>query len=412
MDIKLFLLIIALSAIMAPTIWAQSLSPVACDCNKAIKIPFGQNGSYGPTVPPNGYGKVPEIKSSKNDIYFFEREHNSAWYFFDIKHDGVLAMTITPVNPNDDYDFLLFKYTDSCFCNDLIKKKIMPVRTNISRTGKGGPGITGLNNQEKNSFFSAGIGKPFSKSIDVKNGEEYYLVLDNVYPNGNGHTIELGYEKKVQITGIVLNGENKPVKAEVSMEDYRGSEVTKTVSDSITGKYILNGSVIVNKNYSVVYFEDSSFVQIREIKSEDLIKDNYTIGNLKTVLPRLRKGKKYPLGTINFFPGSSRPLPTAYPSMRALCKLMKKNPEMVIQIQGHVNGTEHSPESDSSYQFIIQKLSEQRAKTIFDYLIEKGIDRQRMSTIGFGEKFMLFPDPKNNEEAMQNMRVEIEVINY
>jgi len=182
MNIKLFLLLIALSVMLAPIANAQEKGipkkPIASDCNKAIKIPFDKKGFYGPTVPPDGYGEIQEIKSNKkNDLYFFEKEHNSAWYYFDVKTNGTIALTITPLNPKDDYDFLLFKYTDSCFCNDLVKKKIMPVRTNISRTGLGGTEITGLSHQEENLFFSAGKGKPFSKSIEVKKGERYYLAF-------------------------------------------------------------------------------------------------------------------------------------------------------------------------------------------------------------------------------------------
>jgi len=142
------------------------LKPIAPDCNKAINIPFENKGSYGPTIAPNGGGETEEIQTNKkNDKYYFEKEHNTGWYYFDIKYDGILFMTITPKNSKDDYDFILFKYTDSTFCDELIKKNIIPVRTNISRTGMGGSEITGLSNNEENLFYSAGKGRAFSKSV-------------------------------------------------------------------------------------------------------------------------------------------------------------------------------------------------------------------------------------------------------
>ena len=412
MNKNLFLLLIALCVILAPAVNAQKKDvprkPIASECNKAIKIVLDKKGFYGPTVAPNGSGEIEEIKSDKkNDLYFFEKEHNSAWYYFDIKTNGILAFTITPLNPKDDYDFILFKYTDSCFCNNIVKKKIIPVRTNISRTGLGETEITGLTNREENSFFSAGKGKPFSKSIPVKKGERYYLVLDNVYPNGDGHTIEIGYEKEVSISGIVLNEENKPIKAEVILEDTKGNEVKKTFSDSETGKYTINTTVFVNTNYNVVYLQDSSFVKITEIKSNSLIKNNYKLTDIKIILPKLRKGAKYQMDAINFFGNSSIPLPSVYSSIKSLYKLMKKNPNMIISIEGHVN----SP-GESTSENICQKLSKDRAITIYNYLLKEKINKDRMSTVGYSNKFMLFPNPKNEEEQIKNRRVEIKVISY
>jgi len=411
MNIKMFLLVIALSVMLAPAINAQKKNapkkPIASDCNKAIKINLDKKAVYGPTVAPSGFGEIQEIKSNKkNDKYFFEEEHNSAWYCFNIKTDGTIALTITPLNPKDDYDFILFKYTDSCFCKNIVKSKIIPVRTNISRTGLGGTVITGLSNNEVNLFFCAGKGKPFSKSLDVKKGEKYYLVLDNVYQNGDGHSIEIGYEREASISGIVLNEANKPFKAEVILEDQKGIEVKKTFSDSLTGKYTLNTTVLVNTNYNVVYLQDSSFVKISEIKADNLIKNNYKLDDIRIILPKLRKGAKYQMDAINFYGNSPIPLPSAYSSIKALYKLMKKNPKMIISIEGHVN----DPNTiDNKIDF---ELSYDRAKTIFNYLVEKGIREERMSSKGYGSKFMLFPNPKNEEQQIKNRRVEIKIISY
>jgi len=418
MNIKFFLLIIALSVILAPAVNAQKKDapkkPIASDCGKAIKINLDKKAVYGPTVAPNGYGEIQEIKSNKkNDLYFFEKEHNSAWYYFTVKTDGIIALTITPLDPKDDYDFILFKYTDSCFCSDIVKNKIIPVRTNISRTGLGGIEITGLNNNAENLFFSAGKGKPFSKSLEVKKGEKYYLVLDNVYPNGDGHSIEIGYEREATISGVVLNEENKPIKAEVILEDQKGNEVKKTISDSLTGKYTFNAFLFVNTNYNVVYLQDSSFVKISEIKSENLIKNNFKLEDIRIVLPKLRKGTRYSMDVINFYPGSIEPLPEAYSSMKSLLRLMKKNPKMIISIEGHVN----NPYKDridiiGNEELLDQQVSEGRAKTIYNYLVNNKIEEKRMSVIGYGSKFMLFPNPKTEEQQIQNRRVEIKVISY
>jgi len=406
MNIKLLILLIIVLGTIAPAMAQKKLKPIAGDCDSAIKIILNKKGFYGPTVPPNGFGKKNEIKAKQGDKYFFEQEHNSAWYCFNTTTNGKLGIIITPTNEKDDYDFILFKYTDSSFCADVIKKKITPVRTNISRTGKGGTSTTGLSDKGENEFFSSGIGKPFSKSIEVKKGEKYYLVLDNVYPNGEGHTIEIGFQKEIQISGTVLNEENKPIKADVVLEDTKGNEIAKTISDPITGNYFIKENIFTNANYSIIYLEDSSFVGVKELKSLELDKNNYQLKDIKTILPKLKKGEKYRMNDINFYGDSPTPLPSAYPSIKALYKLMKKNPNMIISIEGHVNNPNGTDNNECD------QLSQNRATTICNYLLDRKISKDRMSTIGYGSKFMLFPNPKNESEQIQNRRVEIKVISY
>ena len=56
----MFLLVIALSVMLAPAINAQKKNapkkPIASDCNKAIKINLDKKAVYGPTVAPSGFG--------------------------------------------------------------------------------------------------------------------------------------------------------------------------------------------------------------------------------------------------------------------------------------------------------------------------------------------------------------------
>lgn len=382
-----------------------ALKPVFSDCDSAIKIPFGKKALYGPTVAPKGFGKKQEIKSeNKNDLHFFEKEHNSAWYYFDIPFDGQLVLEIVPEKNDDDYDFLLFKWTDANFCDDIKKKKIIPVRTNLARTGRGNSGLTGLSRTANGEFIHSGIGSAYTSPVTVKKGERFYLVLDNVYPNGGGHTIKLAYEKEVHISGTVHDENQKPLKAEITVENSYGNEIGRTESDS-TGHYKLTTWLWTSEHYTLITFNDSSFLDAREISQEKLEKEKYNLNDIKIILPKLKGGKKYELGAINFFGDQAIVLTESNSSMNALGKLMKKNKKMIVRIEGHVNNPTH--ESEESY---CQDLSERRAKTVYDFLLSNGINKERISTIGFGDKHMLFPKAKSDEEQKKNRRVEINVI--
>jgi outer membrane protein OmpA-like peptidoglycan-associated protein len=376
----------------APKLWR-----IEADSRKAVKIPFFATGIYGPTVAPDGPGAVEEIKSSKkNDEYSFEREHNCAWYYFRALRDGDLVLEITPLKAGDDYDFMLFKFTDSTFFDRLAQHKLKPVRTNISRSGKEGDGRTGLSSQGKSEFIHAGPGEIFSKSLPVKKGEVYYLVLDNVYPEGGGHTVRLGYEKQAEISGTVLDEDNRPIKAEVILADDHGNKLAQMQSDSLTGKYNFSVSLWEKSPYTISFVQDCSFVETRQISTD------YKLNDIRTVMQKLKGGRKYSLGGINFYDNSEDLLPGSYQAVDNLCRLMKKNPKMVIRIEGHVNGPGIGP--------VMQLLSEERAESVFDYLLNAGIDKERMSIVGFSNKFQLYPHPKSSAEESANRRVEINVI--
>ncbi|MDP1745624.1 MAG: OmpA family protein [Bacteroidota bacterium] len=369
----------------------------ACDCKDAIKINTTKATQYGLTKPSLGFGSIQEITSkSKGDKSAFEAEHNTAWYLLSINFDGEFVFEITPQDTTNDYDFLLYKYTDTSFCQGIQKNKIKPVRSNLSRLNSQNKGITGLASDAKSEFVGKGIGAAYSKSVKVLKGEKYMLVLDNVYPDGKGHVIHFNYVKQVSISGVILDADSVPVKSEISFTDNKGNLV-KQVNTESDGKYTINTEMKEDLNYSLSFSSDSSFTSIKTINTKELKQTN-SFTDVRTILLKLKKGMKYNMSSINFFGGEATLLPSSYLSIEALYKLMKKNKRMIIRIEGHINGSGHHP------------LSVSRAKTVYDYLQKQGIEKERMSFIGFGGEKQLYPNTRNETEASANRRVEINVI--
>jgi outer membrane protein OmpA-like peptidoglycan-associated protein len=54
-------------------------------------------------------------------------------------------------------------------------------------------------------------------------------------------------------------------------------------------------------------------------------------------------------------------------------------------------------------------MSDERAKSVMRYLIENGIQKDRLSTKGFGNSKPIYPKPKNEQEIQANRRVEVMV---
>jgi outer membrane protein OmpA-like peptidoglycan-associated protein len=117
-------------------------------------------------------------------------------------------------------------------------------------------------------------------------------------------------------------------------------------------------------------------------------------------LDRIAKGKTMQIEEIEFKPGTSEILPESEPKLKRLKDFMALNSEIEVEIQGHVfligeNG------------FASQKLSEGRAKRVMAYLVDNGINKNRMTAVGYGNTKPIYPDPKFAYEEQANRRVEI-----
>jgi outer membrane protein OmpA-like peptidoglycan-associated protein len=117
-------------------------------------------------------------------------------------------------------------------------------------------------------------------------------------------------------------------------------------------------------------------------------------------LDHIAKGKSIQIEEIEFKPGTSEILPGSEGKLKRLKDFMALNSDVNIEIQGHVfligdNG------------LASQKLSEARAKRVMAYLVDNGINKNRMTAVGYGNTRPIYPTPKFAYEEQANRRVEI-----
>jgi hypothetical protein len=89
------------------------------------------------------------------------------------------------------------------------------------------------------------------------------------------------------------------------------------------------------------------------------------------------------------------------PQLDSAAIILKNYPNIEILIKGHT-----SSEGDANYN---QKLSEQRAAAVKNYLVQKGINPQRMTTQGYGKTQLLVPDDSEDNKRL-NRRIEFEIV--
>jgi outer membrane protein OmpA-like peptidoglycan-associated protein len=133
---------------------------------------------------------------------------------------------------------------------------------------------------------------------------------------------------------------------------------------------------------------------IRQDTETEILKErkNFVIQNIMSV---------FKLSKVEFKTGSSILTKESTKLLDRVSKIMKKHTEYKYKIQGH---TDSSGNENSNL-----KLSDNRSKSVKDYLISKGVDANILSSVGFGSSKPI-ADNKTAEGRSVNRRVVFEIL--
>jgi len=142
-------------------------------------------------------------------------------------------------------------------------------------------------------------------------------------------------------------------------------------------------------------------------KADSLISSNAP--TLSQELQRsLLTGKNIRIDNLNFKPGLDIIVPQSEPVLFELLKLLEDNPKLEIELQGYVCCTEDGSDG-ANFRTGGDYLSRDRAKAVYDFLIEKGIDRNRLEYNGFGGSNKIANPEVTLADQNANRRVEIRI---
>jgi uncharacterized protein (TIGR02145 family) len=168
------------------------LPPTVQDCLGAIPV---CQSVYSTTQSYLGHGNVyPEIRANNACPLCMDGEINDVFYIFTVQTSGVFRFTLTPNNPNNDYDWELFNMTNAT-CDQLYT---LALKLSVSCNSYGlvsNSGPTGINtllsdNTDCNGGGSMN-GPPFNKDLDVLAGQTYLLNISNwSSTNQEGYTLD------------------------------------------------------------------------------------------------------------------------------------------------------------------------------------------------------------------------------
>ncbi|HBH22228.1 MAG TPA: hypothetical protein DDY13_02275 [Cytophagales bacterium] len=123
----------------------------------------------------------------------------------------------------------------------------------------------------------------------------------------------------------------------------------------------------------------------------------------KIYLTPLEIGQRAQLHNLQFEQSKAALLPESEPELQRLYEIMEKNQSLVIEISGH---TDNQGGFDANVE-----LSEQRAEVVKDYLTERGIEKRRITSKGYGPTRPIASNA-SEETRKLNRRVEIEILDY
>ncbi|WP_299195597.1 OmpA family protein [uncultured Erythrobacter sp.] len=138
--------------------------------------------------------------------------------------------------------------------------------------------------------------------------------------------------------------------------------------------------------------------QIRELDEEleGTGVDVEEVGDQDAILVRLPDGVTFARGSADINPGF-------YESLNSVADSLIRYPNSLIDVYGFTDTTG----SDA----LNQRLSEQRARSVADYLAARGVARARLETRGYGESYdYLRVKTADGVDEPLNRRVEIKII--
>jgi OmpA-OmpF porin, OOP family len=248
----------------------------------------------------------------------------------------------------------------------------------------------------------------FSLFITADGGKAYYSheeTRDDGYSVSKIYEVSLPEENWIQnrsnyVKGVVRDKETKQfLSARIELVDLKTNRVISLVeSDSLKGDYLMvltsgaEYALYVTKNGYL--FKSLNFNYSEVTNFEPIIVD--------VELEKVKTGSVVVLNNIFFDTDKYELKEKSTPELQKIIRFLNDHPGLKIQISGHTDNV-------GAIDYNIQ-LSLRRATSVYQYLIDNGIDKKRLLYKGFGASR---PVADNTTESGRqlNRRIEVAIVN-
>ncbi|HSZ24979.1 MAG TPA: OmpA family protein, partial [Cytophagaceae bacterium] len=234
-------------------------------------------------------------------------------------------------------------------------------------------------------------------------GEVIYLSNTNSNSKDDIYKIELPKEfrpdKIVSLEGVIRDEEtNKIIPATIKVNNINTKEqVVEIKNNEVTGKY----TVLLQEGeiYDVSISSKGRTFQSEVVDLQNTKK--YQIVNKDIKLKPLKTNTSFVLNNIFFGFDSANVKKDSELELERVVVLMKENPTMVVEISAHTD--------DKGSDVYNNRLSQARAEAVVNYLVSKGIVKEKLVAKGYGKIQPAFVNDSDENRA-KNRRVEFKVL--
>jgi outer membrane protein OmpA-like peptidoglycan-associated protein len=255
------------------------------------------------------------------------------------------------------------------------------------------------------------MGYPINSSGDenglsvTAGGQFAFFASNNL--NGYGgydiYTFELPAALRPQmvtyVKGTVIDIKTRqPLEAEIEIIDLDKDQVVyQNYSDPDNGSFL--ATLIAGRNYGLNVSKDGYlFYSANFSLVGHAIKDPYYV---TAELSPIEVGNKVVLNNIFFDTNRFDIKPDSYAELQKLVDFLTKNPTVHIEISGHTDNVGNKPAN--------QVLSQNRAKSVFQYLVNHGVAPARLVYKGYGDTQPILPNTSDDNRS-KNRRTEFKII--
>jgi outer membrane protein OmpA-like peptidoglycan-associated protein len=176
-----------------------------------------------------------------------------------------------------------------------------------------------------------------------------------------------------------------------------GKTIMQSVSEKVSGDFL--ACLTTGKDYALNVSKDGYLFYSDHFSCTD------TAGILNAFVLDVRlnaaeKGEKVILKNVFFDTNLFTLKPESMPELDKLVAFMKNNNKVSIELSGHTDSTGDKQKN--------QVLSQNRAKAVYDYLVNKGVAPARMSYKGYGDSKPVAGNDSDEGRAM-NRRTEFQI---
>ncbi len=143
--------------------------------------------------------------------------------------------------------------------------------------------------------------------------------------------------------------------------------------------------------------EKIDYSKIEEMIKKEIPKEQPQVVSVPAPPPK----QHWVLIGVNFNLNSAKLKTESYPVLLYAIEILKNNPDMKVQVSGYTDNT-----GSEKYNL---KLSQRRAETVMNYLVDHGISQDRLTAKGFGEADPIATN-KTSDGRGANRRIEFKIL--